>query len=117
MYKTLVKKIGEEAESFKDEKMIILFGENAPEELVDFCYTIEVNNLSNEISEDQYVYFDNNAYKIKKVGTSVNKNLRDLGHITVKFDGSISAEQSGTLYVENKEMPKIQEGTVIKIEN
>ncbi|MDU1625835.1 MAG: PTS glucitol/sorbitol transporter subunit IIA, partial [Staphylococcus epidermidis] len=50
-------------------------------------------------------------------GTSVNKNLRDLGHITIKFDGSISAEQSGTLYVENKEMPKIQEGTVIKIEN
>ena len=46
--------------------MIILFGENAPEELVDFCYTIEVNNLSNEISEDQYVYFDNNAYKITK---------------------------------------------------
>ncbi|MDV8169566.1 PTS glucitol/sorbitol transporter subunit IIA, partial [Streptococcus pneumoniae] len=41
MYKTLVKKIGEEAEAFKDEKMIILFGENAPEELVDFCYTIE----------------------------------------------------------------------------
>ncbi|MDU3983492.1 MAG: PTS glucitol/sorbitol transporter subunit IIA, partial [Staphylococcus epidermidis] len=26
MYKTLVKKIGEEAEAFKDEKMIILFG-------------------------------------------------------------------------------------------
>lgn len=116
MYKTLVKKLVKKQRHSKTKNDYFIWWE-CPRGISWLCYTIEVNNLSNEISEDQYVYFDNNAYKITKVGTSVNKNLRDLGHITVKFDGSISAEQSGTLYVENKEMPKIQEGTVIKIEN
>ena len=50
MYKTLVKKIGQDAGAFEEEKMIILFGDNAPEELADYCYIIEVQSVEDSIT-------------------------------------------------------------------
>ncbi|MCD8844169.1 PTS glucitol/sorbitol transporter subunit IIA [Staphylococcus gallinarum] len=38
-----------------------------------------------------------------------------LGHITLKFNGSHEAEQSGTLYLEEAEVPNIEIGTELKI--
>lgn len=116
MYKTLVKKIGQDAGAFKEEKMIILFGDNAPKELADYCYIIEVQSVEDSITEEQNFYIDNTAFDITKVGSTVNKNLNDLGHITIKFDGSTVEEQSGTLYVEDKDIPIIKEGSKIVIE-
>ncbi|UXR73981.1 PTS glucitol/sorbitol transporter subunit IIA [Staphylococcus sp. IVB6238] len=114
MYQTEVKSIGVSAEAFISEKMVILFGENAPQELVDFCYIIQVNDVE-AIDETQKLYVDGVSFNITKVGTAVEKNLNDLGHITLKFDGSTVAEQSGTLYLEDKLLPEIKEGTVIEI--
>ncbi|RXK17370.1 PTS glucitol/sorbitol transporter subunit IIA [Macrococcus sp. DPC7161] len=114
MYQTVVKSIGKDATAFNAEKMVILFGENAPQELVDYCYIIEVNNVDT-ITEEQRLYIDGESYEITKVGNSVIKNLNDLGHITLKFDGSTEAEQSGTLYLEDKALPTITVGSSIII--
>lgn len=116
IYKTTVKDVGVEASAFESEKMIILFGDNAPDELIDFCYIIEINEVNGEITEDNVLKIGDTEYKITKVGSAVNKNLNDLGHITLKFDSSNEAEQSGTLYLEDKEIDKIQEGTTIVID-
>ncbi|GGI43197.1 PTS glucitol/sorbitol transporter subunit IIA [Mammaliicoccus stepanovicii] len=115
MYLTNVKSIGKDAQAFADEKMVVLFGEQAPEELVDYCYIIEVNAVEAEITEENKLYVDGKAFNITKVGGAVRKNLNDLGHITLKFDGSIEAEQSGTLYLEDTEVPEINIGTELKI--
>ncbi|MBU6114343.1 PTS glucitol/sorbitol transporter subunit IIA [Mammaliicoccus lentus] len=115
MYKTEIKRIGKDASAFEAEKMVILFGDNAPDELVDFCYIIDINEIAGEITESQTLFLDDNEYKITKVGSAVNKNLNDLGHITLKFDGSTEAEQSGTLYLEDKPLANIEEGTKIEI--
>ncbi|HAP8255329.1 TPA: PTS sorbitol transporter subunit IIA, partial [Enterococcus faecium] len=40
----------------------------------------------------------------------------ELGHITIKFDGSHEPELPGTMYVEDKEMPHLRKGTIIKID-
>ena len=40
IYENEVKGIGDMVEAFKDEGMFILFGDNAPDTLKDFCYTI-----------------------------------------------------------------------------
>ncbi|AQL55983.1 PTS glucitol/sorbitol transporter subunit IIA [Abyssicoccus albus] len=114
MYKTQVKSIGKDAHVFNSEKMIILFGENAPNELVDFCYIIEINPVD-EITENNKLIIDDKEYAITKVGNAVQKNLNDLGHITLKFDGSTHAEQAGTLYLEDTSVPTIEKGTIIKI--
>ncbi|MFV5768225.1 PTS glucitol/sorbitol transporter subunit IIA [Mammaliicoccus sciuri] len=115
MYQTEIKKIGKDANAFEAEKMIILFGDNAPNELVDFCYIIDINPVENEITESNKLFIDGTEYGITKVGSAVNKNLNDLGHITLKFDGSTNAEQSGSLYLEDKEIVTLQEGSKIEI--
>lgn len=115
LYTTTVQNIGAEAELFKEEQMIVLFGENAPAELADYCYNIQVNPVDGEIVPGQKVYFDDQGYEITAVGNVVVKNLSDLGHITIRFNGDVEAELGGTLYVESKELPEISVGIQISI--
>jgi PTS system glucitol/sorbitol-specific IIA component len=115
IYKTKVKSIGELVNSFIAEKIIILFGDKAPQELKDFCYNIELVNINGEIYAGQKFYINNEAFEITSVGSAVQHNLATLGHITLCFNGAVSPELPGTLYLENKKIPKIELGSEIKI--
>lgn len=115
VFMTQIKAIGSEAESLKEGQIMILFGEDAPEMLAEFCYTIVVNTIKDEIKVGQNIIFDGIPYFITAVGDVVKKNLESLGHITIKFDGSREAELPGTLYVEGKELPEIKIDSKIEI--
>lgn len=115
IFETHVTHIGPEAEMFRQEKMLILFGNDAPETLADYCYNIQLSPSTDEILAGMEFFFDDQSYKITAVGDVVKKNLDDLGHITLRFDGSETAELPGTLYVEDKELPTITIGTKIMI--
>lgn len=115
IYETEIKRVGECAHEFESEKMLITFGENAPDELKDHCLSIEVNAVPEEIKAGQTLYFDDQAYRVTAVGSVVKQNLEGLGHITIKFDGSSVADVYGTLYVEEKPLPEVKTGTRIKI--
>ena len=55
-------------------------------------------------------------YKIVYVGSQVQKNLRDLGHITLRFNANEEGENlEGSLYLENKEVGDIEPGEEIAI--
>ncbi len=103
------------AKEFLNEKILILFGDEAPAGLKDYCYGVDLNPLDGEIRTGDRVLFDHAAYRITAVGSLVQKNLVDLGHITMKFDGSNQADLAGTLYLENKKVPQIDIGTKIEI--
>ncbi|GAA2912873.1 PTS glucitol/sorbitol transporter subunit IIA [Enterococcus pseudoavium] len=115
IFETQVTNIGPEAEMFQEEKMLIFFGNDAPATLADYCYNIQLAASTGEITKGMTFTFDDQAYKITAVGDVVKKNLDDLGHITLRFDGSATAELPGTLYVEAKAMPTITVGTKIAI--
>lgn len=115
LYKTKVINIGNEAEMFREEGMIILFGENAPESLSDYCYNIKVEPVTGEIEAGMELSIGSEKYSVTAVGSVVRKNLSELGHITIKFDGSREAELPGTLYVEDKALPEITIGEEIFI--
>jgi glucitol/sorbitol PTS system EIIA component len=115
IYENKVKDIGLLANSFLEEKMVILFGTEAPQDLKDFCFNIEVVNADGEIQEGQKLFINNEKFKITSVGNLVQRNLTTLGHITLRFDGSTTPELPGTLYLENKEIPAIDLGTELKI--
>ncbi|MBO0487345.1 PTS glucitol/sorbitol transporter subunit IIA [Vagococcus fluvialis] len=115
LYKTKVINIGNEAEMFREEGMIILFGENAPESLSDYCYNIKVEPVAGEIEAGMELSIGSEKYSVTAVGSVVRKNLSELGHITIKFDSSREAELPGTLYVENRALPKINIGEEISI--
>ena len=116
VFETEITSIGVEAELFKEEKMMILFGKDAPATLTDYCYNIKINSVKGMIKVGQQLIVGDSSFKITAVGSVVQKNLEDLGHITIKFDGSASAELPGTLYVEEKRMPAIKIGTSVIIE-
>lgn len=115
IFETQVVNIGQNADEFLSEKMIVLFGENAPEELKNYCYMIRITQVDGDIEPGARLYLDGEPFEITAVGDAVVKNLGQLGHITIRFDGSRTAELPGTLYVEEKPIPSIAIGTTMKI--
>jgi glucitol/sorbitol PTS system EIIA component len=53
-------------------------------------------------------------YKIVGVGDDVQTNLQNLGHITLRFDGSKEG-LGGSVYLEDTDVPKVQPGDVLWI--
>ena len=115
LYETKIINSGIDAAMFREENMMILFGEDAPSELADYSYIIERNEVNGSILPGMTLLIGESQYEITAVGNVVNKNLLDLGHITLKFDGSVEAELPGTLYLENKKIPEVAIGTIKKI--
>jgi len=117
IYETNVTEINENAAEFLKEDMLVVFGPDAPPELSPFCYIIEKNKLKNDIKEGDTLILDNEEYSIINVGEAVNKNLKNLAHITLNFKGKEEAESNlaGNLYLEDKNIANIEVGSTIKI--
>lgn len=115
IYKNKIKNIGSEVSAFEGEPMFILFGDNAPDTLKDFCYTVDIQPVSETIEVGHTVEIDGNEYKITAIGDVAEKNLVSLGHVTIVFDGSAEASLPGSIYVENLEVPKLSIGSEILI--
>ncbi|MEH7493939.1 PTS glucitol/sorbitol transporter subunit IIA [Neobacillus niacini] len=107
-FETQINNIGPSVTDFLGEKMLILFGENAPAELAEYCLLINVKNVEGDIEVGDILLLGNHEYKITAVGDAVKKNLSSLGHITLKFDGSENAELPGTLYLEDTEIQEVE---------
>ncbi|MBR1645715.1 MAG: PTS sorbitol transporter subunit IIA [Selenomonadaceae bacterium] len=68
--------------------MIIMFDEAmALPELRDACVMHTGNQLTGMIETGDVYKISGAEFKILKVGSEVRKNLMNLGHITIKFDG------------------------------
>ena len=116
LYETQIVDMGAEAEMFQAEGMMILFGEEVPEDLANYAYIINVNPVEGTIEEGMTLTIGSESYKITAVGDVVNKNLSNLGHITLKFNGATEPELPGTLNLEEKELPQVEAGTIISIQ-
>lgn len=108
IYNTKVIDIGQQAKDFKDINMLILFGSNAPAELRSSCYIINMVPLKGTIKVGMILRIAAENYRITAVGSEVQTNLANLGHITIKFDGSTNAELPGTLHVAANLYPDIR---------
>ncbi len=115
IYENKVKAMGSSVEEFKSSGMFILFGDNAPEELRDYCYSVDVVPINGTIEPGQTLKIDNESYKITAVGHEAPVTLAGLGHCTINFGGQTEAELPGTICVEKKPMPDVHIGTIIQI--
>lgn len=115
IYENQVKALGSCVEEFKEANMFIIFGDNAPEELQDYCYSVSVTPLRGTIAAGQTICFDDQSYTITAVGSEAPVTLEGLGHCTMNFSGQTAVELPGTIYIENKPLPDIKVGTVIQI--
>ena len=115
-YSTIVQELGAQVHAFKGARMLILFNENAPQELREYCVLHRGNKLEDIVEPGDIFQLGKEAYKIIYVGSQVQKNLRDLVHITLRFNGNKEGENlEGSLYLEDKEIGDIAPGEEIAI--
>ena len=99
----------------QDANMLILFGEEAPEDLAEYCFKIDNKDLLGSIQKGGKLVVDSEEYLITAVGNVVEKNLTGLGHITISFDASEDGSLPGTLHVAAEKEVVIVQGTTIQI--
>lgn len=114
IYRTTVTGIGEKSMEFILQGIFVIFKDDAPEDLKEFCITHKENNLLKEIERNDILKIGGEEFKITAVGSAVNENLQNLGHITFRFDGE---EESlpGSLSLEKKSIPEIRKDMKIEI--
>ncbi|MEM7336370.1 MAG: PTS glucitol/sorbitol transporter subunit IIA [Chloroflexota bacterium] len=114
-YEARVSTIGPYTQEFLDHNIIVLFGDNAPEELVEFSVIHDGKELHDEIQAGDIVQIDDEQFSILAVGEVANDNFRNLGHLVLKFNGADEVEMPGDVCVEKRPLPPIAVGTVIKV--
>ena len=116
IFEAKVIQVGPEAQNMiQDANMLILFGEEAPEDLAEYCFKIDNKDLLGSIQKGGKLVVDSEEYLITAVGNVVEKNLTGLGHITISFDASEEASLPGTLHVAAEKEVVIVQGTTIQI--
>ena len=115
IYENTIKSKGSLVGEFGD-GMFILFGDNAPDMLKDYCYGIDVVPTNATIEVGQTLKVDGEEFEILGVGDVAEKNLVDLGHLTVQFSGDLDNLLPGAIVVEEKSCPAIDINTKITIE-
>ena len=115
-YQATVTAIGPLVAEFIDHNILVLFGDQAPEELAEFSIIHDGKDLQGSLMVGDRVYFDDYGFTIMAVGEVASNNLKSLGHVILKFNGETVSEMPGDVCVEAKELPEIELGLEIRIE-
>lgn len=89
---TKVKSIGPCAMDFLEDGLLVLFGEEVPETIGDYCYIIGPHTLCGAIEPGDVMSIDDAKYVVSVVGGCANENYENLGHVTLGF-GDPSKEE------------------------
>lgn len=117
IYQAQIKQIGHFAQDILIDGMLIFFKEGAPEDLADYCFIHSHGELKAPLQVGQTLQIGPYSYHITAVGEVANANFRELGHITLRFDGSEEAELPGTVHIDSEIPPKLSVGDEIIIFN
>ncbi|MGN0417900.1 PTS glucitol/sorbitol transporter subunit IIA [Anaerostipes faecalis] len=115
MYQVTIKGKGAMVDAFCGEGIFVTFGDNAPDTLKDFCYSIDVAPVNGEVKPGCKLVIDGKEFEIVKVGEVANENLANLGHVTYNFNGIDGECLPGTICVEKAELPALDIGSTIAI--
>lgn len=114
MTKSIVKEIGALVPTFKEDKIVILFGPQAPAELRELAIIHEFESLAEEpLKAGGIIQFGEESFMITALGSLANKNLKELGHISIYFQEPIEEVLPGSVFAAPHIFPTIEEGTVI----
>ena len=96
MYQVTIKGKGAMVDAFREEGIFVTFGDNAPDTLKDFCYSIDVNPVDGEVTPGCKLVIDGKEFKIVKVG-------------------EVAECLPGTICMEKAELPALDIGSTIAI--
>ena len=99
IYQTTITRIGASATMALAEQMLITFREGAPADIEEYCFIHNHGEFSGALSPGAELQLGEQRYPVTAVGDVAEQNLRELGHITVRFDGEAEAEFPGSIHV------------------
>lgn len=115
IYQTAFTHIGDFAREALKENMLITFKQGAPADLVDYCFIHSHGELNTDVRAGDVLDIDGSDYPITAVGEVASFNLKELGHVTFRFDGAMRAEFPGTIHVIGTIPSAVDLGSVLKI--
>lgn len=109
-YEAQITEIGPLVEEFTAAGILVLFGEDAPEELREFSIIHDGKQLHADLEPGDQFTLESESFRVLAVGEVANTNLGNLGHLILKFNGMEEPEMPGDVCVEAKPLPDIREG-------
>ncbi|SCC30865.1 PTS system D-sorbitol-specific IIA component, Gut family (TC 4.A.4.1.1) [Gilliamella bombicola] len=117
IYHSKINQIGEFAQEALADGMLILFKNGAPADLAEYCFVHSHDDLQQDLQVGQEIKLGKHVYEITAVGDVGSINFRELGHITLRFDGNHQAELPGTVHVKGDVPDQLSVGDEIIILN
>jgi len=117
IYSSKIVKIGEQANLFLDEGIVVFFGDNAPEELQDFAVIHKLEQITGEIVVGTKINLSDSNMEVVSIGPVANENFKNLGHLVLKLDSSTDEAQLGDVRCVFDKKPDIKIGDTLRIIN
>jgi len=115
-YETTVIGTGELLQEFVNEGILVFFGKEAPEELLETAVVIEhKTEPTADVIPGDIIELGSHSFPVLAVGPVANDNLRNLGHLVIKFNGLEEPEMKGDVCVPEGSIPALTQGTTIRI--
>ena len=114
IYQTTITRVGSCAPEALGEQMLITFREGAPADIEEYCFIHSHGELHGDLRPGAAFYLNERRYPVTAVGDVAEQNLRELGHITLRFDGQRDAEFPGTVHVDGPVPEAVAPGCILK---
>ena len=114
-YKSKITGIGDVALDFLEEKILIVFNDNAPSELAELSVLHQACSLDQDIKVGDVVVFSDKDYIVTAVGEEANATFRSMGHCTFKFTGQNQVDLPGHIELEGDGLPEVIIGKNLEI--
>lgn len=119
VYSTTVTAVGELVSDFRDQGILVFFGEGAPIELHEFSvlHKVEISQRAPEIGDLIRINSEDfsEEFQVLAVGSVASDNLLNLGHLDLKANGLTEAELPGDVNVEARPLPMIKVGDKLEV--
>ena len=115
-YYARVTAIGELAGEFIAEGILVFFSNTAPEELQEHAVVHDrAEGQTADVQVGDTIRLGEHRFPVLAVGAVANENLRNLGHLVLKFNGMNEAEMQGDVNVPEVPIPEIGINTELEI--
>jgi len=108
LFSSTIVKIGSMVDDLIQEKMLVIFDEDAPEELHDLSLLHTKSPRFEPVQRGDYLVIGDQSFQVTSVGGKVNETLREMGHCTIKFEGKDRSELPGFLQVAALDHPALE---------
>lgn len=115
VYSSVVTAVGALVAEFREQGLLVWFGENAPEELHEFSILHKVDCHKRAPIAGDTIAINEELFTVLAVGAVASENLLNLGHLDLKANGLTYAELPGDINVELRELPMINVGDRLQV--